>query len=443
MSDTWNTTVYGVLVDEGKLFLEVEGEYGLPSVEFGARALWLNNYAPLQLSLSKVFNCNINILRRIHIKEDLDKQTATVAFALEVADTSAPKGNWIDHETLTSINPSNFKQTDIIQKVISEMDNDLSPNGRPAWAQTGWYEETSTWITSTLKNLGYSVKEIQLVKTWNISCVLKVITNKDDVYFKANYDFPLFSDEAALYTLLNKDFPENIPEILATNEHGDFLLKGYTFALKTIPYENQHKLLQQSFKFHQAYLGKKDAVLGIGCADRSLGLFPEQLATALKADYIQKRLTQEEVDYLEANFSLIEDVIKELNDGPIPHTLIHGDLHLGNVAFDGDTIIFLDWTDASYSHPFFDAIHDIYFWDDRALADKLRDEYLALWLKYLDDVTFEELLRLWNLATPLYVLQRVVTDYSFVENMEASSQYEFIDGCLMFLRFGIKSLKEL
>ena len=442
MSDTWNTTVYGVLVDGGKVFFEAEGEYGLPSVEFGARALWLNNYAPLQSSLSKLFNCNINILRRIYIKEDLEKQTATVAFAVEVADTSVPKGNWVDQETLTNTNQK-IKQADIIQKVISEIDNIHIPKGRPAWAQAGWHEETSTWITSTLKNLGYSVKEIQLIKTWNISCVLKVITDKDDIYFKANYDFPLFSDEAALYTLLNKDFPENIPEILATNEQGDFLLKGYTFASKTIPYENQHKLLQQAFKFHQAYLGKKDVVLGIGCADRSLELFPEQLATALQADYIQERLTQEEIDYLDANFSLIEDVIKELNDGPVPHTLIHGDLHLGNVAFDGDTIIFLDWTDASYSHPFFDAIHDIYFWNDRVLADKLRDEYLDLWVEYLDDVTFEELLRLWNLATPLYVLQRVVTDYSFVENMEASSQYEFIDGCLMFLRFGIKSLKEL
>ena len=41
----------------------------------------------------------------------------------------------------------------------------------------------------------------------------------------------------------------------------------------------------------------------------------------------------------------------------IPDTLSHGDLHLGNVAYDGTTLRLFDWTDACVSHPLLDAAH--------------------------------------------------------------------------------------
>jgi len=449
MSETWNTTVYSVLIDsdEQKLFFESvgdDGKYSLPSGVIDVRPLWMNSYEDLQSSLAKPFNTDINILRRIYMQEEFEKKIAEAAFAIEIVDKSTPKGHWLSLQELATMDANKFDQADIVQTIILEMDNDEIPKGRPKWAEAGWYEKTDAWITSTLENLGYKVKEISLVKTWNISCVQKVETDKGDVYFKANYDFPLFSDEAALYAFLRKDFPKNTPEILAANvEDGYFLLKGYSFASKESVYENQHKLLKQAFEFHKAYSNQKEAVLEIPCADRSLEFLAQQLVPILEADYVQEQSSQEDLDYLKANFSKIQAIAKELDDGSIPHTLIHGDLHMGNVAFDNDNTVFLDWTDGCYSHPFFDATHDIYFWKDRALADKLRDEYIALWVEHLDDVTYDELLRLWNIAVPLYLLQRVVTDHSFVENMEVSSQYEFKEGCVWFLSQAIQKFKQL
>jgi len=448
MSDNWKTTVYGVLSDaetqKPYVNSNAQGEYQLPSFEFENRVVWLNDYATLQTRLSELFSCKVNILRRIYIEEDFDTKIATAAFAVELAEDFEPVGSLLKIEDLESTEQIQTDSANIIKIIHPEIVKGKDIKGRPAWAEAGWHESISAWIHSTLAEQGYIVKDIILVKTWNISCVLRIVTDHGDVYFKANYNFPLFADEAKLYAFLRKSFPLNTPEIIFHDvETGYLLIKACTFATKGALYENQNKLLTQAFEFHKAYVDKKDNVLAIPCADRSLEFMPEQLAKVLEDDYVKQLANQDDLDYLADNFSTIEKSVKELAQGAIPHTLIHGDLHMGNVAFDGDNTVFLDWTDASYSHPFFDAIHDIYFWDDRAIADKLRDEYLNLWVKHLGDVSYDELLRLWNLATPLYLMQRVITDHSFVENMEMSSQYEFRDGCVWFLSQAVEKLQSL
>ncbi|MBI1880332.1 MAG: phosphotransferase [Chloroflexi bacterium] len=40
----------------------------------------------------------------------------------------------------------------------------------------------------------------------------------------------------------------------------------------------------------------------------------------------------------------------------VPQTLVHGDLHTGNVALVEGKLLFFDWTDACVTHPFFDVM---------------------------------------------------------------------------------------
>jgi len=185
MSDNWKTTVYAVLVDRDKrkLFFESvgdDGKYRLPNGMLEVRPLWMNSYAILKSNLAKPFSTDVNILRRVHMQEDFDKKVAEAAFAIEIADKSKPKGYWLSLQQLSKIELNKFEQTDIVQKIILEMNDDSIPKERPHWAQKGWYEKTATWITSTLDTLGYSVKEISLVKTWNLSCVQRIVTDNSE-----------------------------------------------------------------------------------------------------------------------------------------------------------------------------------------------------------------------------------------------------------------------
>ena len=59
-------------------------------------------------------------------------------------------------------------------------------------------------------------------------------------------------------------------------------------------------------------------------------------------------------------------------------TLVHGDLHPGNVArLDGE-LAYFDWTDACVAHPFFD-LHSLQWQKDEATRAALLDAYLGAW----------------------------------------------------------------
>ena len=50
----------------------------------------------------------------------------------------------------------------------------------------------------------------------------------------------------------------------------------------------------------------------------------------------------------------LKNLCSQLAKYRIPQTLVHGDLHLGNVALYEDNYILFDWTDSCIAHPFFD-----------------------------------------------------------------------------------------
>ena len=49
-----------------------------------------------------------------------------------------------------------------------------------------------------------------------------------------------------------------------------------------------------------------------------------------------------------------EALVREFWACGIPDTLSHGDLHPGNVAYDGREVRLFDWTDGCVTHPFLD-----------------------------------------------------------------------------------------
>ena len=79
----------------------------------------------------------------------------------------------------------------------------------------------------------------------------------------------------------------------------------------------------------------------------------------------------------------IEDTVRGLWACGLPDALSHGDLHLGNVAYDGQQLRVFDWTDGCVSHPFLDGSHLVYFSRDnpgdpalaRAFAEPWRAAY--------------------------------------------------------------------
>ena len=78
----------------------------------------------------------------------------------------------------------------------------------------------------------------------------------------------------------------------------------------------------------------------------------------------------------------VESACEQLASGPIPQTLMHGDLHGGNIALNDDGYVIFDWTDACISHPFFDLLTIVdngYVPLEAAYREQLISAYLGEW----------------------------------------------------------------
>jgi aminoglycoside phosphotransferase (APT) family kinase protein len=102
----------------------------------------------------------------------------------------------------------------------------------------------------------------------------------------------------------------------------------------------------------------------------------------------------------------------ELAGYAVPPSLVHGDLHLANVAKGPRGYLFFDWTDASVAHPLLDLPtirRGSSFAGGEAepeLRLRVRDAYLPAWASFEPP---DRLRRAWELALPLGALHQAIS----------------------------------
>ena len=121
----------------------------------------------------------------------------------------------------------------------------------------------------------------------------------------------------------------------------------------------------------------------------------------------------------------------------VPPTIVHGDLHLSNVAQGPRSYLFFDWTDACIAHPFVDMI-SIFQEEEGALRDRLRDAYLSEWTP---SEPAEHLRRAWQLAEPPGALHHAISYRSIVANLEPPIDLHTMQSTPYWLRKVIAGLR--
>ncbi|MGB3560986.1 MAG: aminoglycoside phosphotransferase family protein, partial [Geitlerinemataceae cyanobacterium] len=162
----------------------------------------------------------------------------------------------------------------------------------------------------------------------------------------------------------------------------------------------------------------------LGCLDRRLDRLKSQIDDLFNHETVLSQLKAAELDKLHALAPSLKRLCLQLANYNIPQTLVHGDLHLGNVALHKDSYLFFDWTDSCISHPFFD-LFQLFFYPKvqifSATIPKLRDEYLSQWTLY---EPIERLREAWALAKPLCALHHAITYQHIVACLEPRAQQE-------------------
>jgi hypothetical protein len=353
--------------------------------------------------------------------------------------TPSPSGDFAqtDHDVISAAMPDDPLVAAARAHLALPADHPLTP----AWTQPGWYADALAWIDERVERTGPPTQ----IRSWGLSNVLRVPTTSGDVYFKALVhsstvvpDRPdasplLFAHEPRLLDQLSTLRPGEVVRPIAIDEDRVWLLLPDLGA----PLAQQTELgfwvdaLQAHARLQRSFTDSPDDLLAMSCVDRRLGTLPHELDRLFGANPVTAQLSAEEREQLPALSKDLRESIDELASIGIPETLLHGDLHAGNIAVPDGVPIAFDWTDAAVSHPFLDLVTFLGDRSELSRSPRATDAYLAVWQ---DFAPLPALRRALDLADRLGALHQAITSFHLADNVSGPSRGAMYWGGAQWIR---------
>jgi aminoglycoside phosphotransferase (APT) family kinase protein len=140
-------------------------------------------------------------------------------------------------------------------------------------------------------------------------------------------------------------------------------------------------------------VGREDELVRIGCLNRRHDRLAEHLDELMTDEAACALLEPGDNERLQSAAPAIHALLDEAAGFGIPETLVHGDLHAGNIGLRDGRAVFFDWTDACIGHPFLDLVT---FIDGEMMPEavipgraRLREAYFDEWQGVADRATLE------------------------------------------------------
>ena len=327
------------------------------------------------------------------------------------------------------------RHRDVLASYLRDLDT--IPPQRPPWARAGWREEVRAWIDAEAARLGRRVVALEQVKTWGISTVLRVETDRGDLWFKVSAALPLFVNEAVVMQRLAERFAGFVPAPVAVDaDHGRLLFEPFEVVGWDAPLDVRQELFRRlaGLQLRTAELTRE--LLADGCLNRPLDVLERQLDELLANRLALHRLSTAEVRALRRLAPRLHELVRRLDALGLPATLVHGDLHPANVARVDGELAYFDWTDACIAHPFVD-LHSLQWEPDEQTREAILDAYLEPWRAVAPEETLREAVALSRAVTPLH---HAVSYSTIARSLEPASTSE-LDATHAFLREALARIR--
>lgn len=288
---------------------------------------------------------------------------------------------------------------------------------RVPWGYAGWLETALAWIAAHADGL-YFWKEL---KSWSLSCVIRAETGRGVVYFKATNQRPLFANEPLVTQRLAERFPGRVPMPLAIEpERGWMLLSDFGLDLRTSHGDDATRLALADFsQLQQQTLGQEKELLAMGCVDRRPAHLAREVACLLTDKAALASLTDDE----RAKLLSVDWYARIAAFADAPCSLVHGDLHTGNVASGSDGLLYFDWTDASVALPWMDLL-ELFFQENEEATKSLFTVWSTSYPYYPP----------WEEIAPLIALHHAVSYRHIRDATEPCVQHELGSMLTLFLQ---------
>ncbi len=401
---------------------------GLPRVEF-AKDFWFPDVDAPVRALREQLGIEACVL------SCLDDRQGQTAYLMVSVGSIPPEARWV----------ASFDDP-LVAKARAQLALPADSPVTPAWTRPGWYDETMPWIDEQLSLAGTPRTGVPAqVRSWGLSNVLRCPTAKGEVYFKALAHSStirparadalplLFAHEPLLLQGLSAARPGEVPAPLAIDEKRAWMLLpdlGPPLAQQQdvslwIDSLRGHARLQRSFA------DQPDRLLSFTCVDRRLAVLDGEIDRLFGPNPATERLGPGERAKLPRRAEQLRAAISELAAIGVPETLLHGDLHPGNLAVRDGKVLAFDWTDAAVSHPFLDLVTFVDKRSPNSADPRVKDAYLAEWEEYAAPAALRRAL---ELAQELGFLHQTMTSLHLRDHLSGPSADAMVRGAVQWLR---------
>ena len=439
-TETWQSVVSVILPHPTRpqiIVCQEEDRWVLPQTQIAQK--WVTPTHTINAEMQRIFGLQTTVLRQVDERQDEHAHRVYATHLLELHHPPDPLPTdlrWLGLDELDRLTFSDPQQQAAVEACLGEIASGTIPKLRVPWAQPGWQANTEKWIRSQLLQLGDPViGPIEQIKIWFLSCVLRAPTAHGYVYFKVTNATAMMVNEAIVTQALAQMFPDYMPKPLCIDAKlGWMLLADFGKPVGwDAPIAVRAAVLRDFARLQIASATKIDELLTIGCIDRRLPKLAEQIDPLFADAEMMTFVSPETQQQLLTAAPKLKALCRQLEQYHVPATLVHGDMHMSNVArrsdanlgtekdTDSSHYLFFDWTDACLTHPFLDMINILHE-GDAATQAQLHEPYLSLWLGY---EPMERLLEMWQIAAPLCALHQAVSyRYIILANERADCKQE-------------------
>jgi len=260
------------------------------------------------------------------------------------------------------------------------------PRKEPPYARAGWFVRASAWMVERMADAGLPVTESpRLAYQGPMGAVLRASSDGQATYLK--WPTLAFPHEAAITHTLSRRARGAVPSVLAAERAQNWLLM-HDHGGRPVEDEPPRRWLdglRHHAALQRASIGWADEIPAVGGQRRSLERLAAAIPTMLDYEDLGGRFAPEVRQAWVAGVRALVDACAALDDAGLPDTVVHGDLHPGNIVVTPeDRYVVVDWSDAARGNPFVDLATYLTRTKDRDLRVRLLDAYVDVWDGFVD-----------------------------------------------------------
>ena len=194
------------------------------------------------------------------------------------------------------------------------------PTHRVPWAIAGWYREAVAWFEDALVEFGYAqLGPVMQVKHWSISAILRVPTDRGNVYFKAGADLPLFVNEPVLMDELAARFPAQIPRPIKIDPTRRWMLmEDFGPVIEDRSGAIIEEVMAEFARLQIASAATVDDLLALDIFDRRLNVLHDQIDELIAHPLTHAKVAPEPLSRLRGLVPMLKGLCHELAAFNIP-----------------------------------------------------------------------------------------------------------------------------